>query len=169
MPSGAAPCWFRSSQFSQAPQAAKNPSGGNPDAGRELAVDACTGCTLNVAARGVMLSLMISGFYHFWRGFRAFVKLLTGRPPRRHIAAMPQVPQKARMANPLLTDGQLAERARRLGRHGKRRNGEAQASSPVRPEDHGRLRPLVLLSGAVPLRQSGLAYPAVDPTGLPAP
>jgi len=78
---------------------------GNADAGRELALEACTGC-------------------HIVSDDQRFPPLLTGAPTfreianrpnvtaesfRRTIAALPQVPRNGRMANPLLTADQLAD------------------------------------------------------------
>jgi mono/diheme cytochrome c family protein len=78
---------------------------GNADAGRKLALDACTGC-------------------HIVSDDQRFPPLLTGAPDfrkianrpnvtaaslRRTIAALPQVPTNGRMANPLLTADQLAD------------------------------------------------------------
>jgi mono/diheme cytochrome c family protein len=75
------------------------------NAGREFALQACTGC-------------------HIVAAHQEFAPLLTGAPTfeeianrsnvstaslRRAISAMPQVPSRGRMANPLLTDNDLAD------------------------------------------------------------
>jgi mono/diheme cytochrome c family protein len=78
---------------------------GDADAGRDLAEQACTGC-------------------HIVSADQPFPPLLKGAPDireianrpnvtaaslRRTIAALPLVPRKGRMANPHLTDDQLAD------------------------------------------------------------
>jgi mono/diheme cytochrome c family protein len=78
---------------------------GDADAGRKLALDACTGCHLVSDEQR---------FPPLLKGAPSF-REIANRPNvtaawlRRTIAALPQVPRNGRMANPLLTDHQLAD------------------------------------------------------------
>jgi mono/diheme cytochrome c family protein len=78
---------------------------GDADAGRKLALDACTGCHL--VSDGQRFAPLLKGAPSFREiGNRPNV---TAASLRRTIAALPQVPRKGRMANPLLTHDQLAD------------------------------------------------------------
>jgi mono/diheme cytochrome c family protein len=78
---------------------------GNTDAGRELALEACTGC--HVVSDDQRFPPLLKGA----PTFREIVNRpkVTAASLRRAIAALPQVPRNGRMANPLLTDNQLAD------------------------------------------------------------
>jgi len=85
---------------------AKKPADrGNADAGRDLAVEACTGC--HVVSADQPFAPLIKGPPDF--------REIANRPNvnaaslRRTIAALPLVPRKGGMANPHLTDDQLAD------------------------------------------------------------
>jgi mono/diheme cytochrome c family protein len=84
----------------------KEPAGrGNADAGRELALEACTGC--HVVSDDQRFSPLLKGA----PSFREIANRpnVTAASLRRTIAALPQVPRNGRMANPLLTDHQLVD------------------------------------------------------------
>jgi mono/diheme cytochrome c family protein len=78
---------------------------GDADAGRKLALDACTGCHL--VSDDQRFAPLLKGAPSF--------REIANRPNataaslRRTIAALPQVPRNGRMANPLLTNDQLAD------------------------------------------------------------
>jgi mono/diheme cytochrome c family protein len=78
---------------------------GNADAGRELALDACTGC--HIVSDDQRFPPLLTGV----PGFREIANRpnVTAASLRRTIAALPQVPRNGGMANPLLTDDQLAD------------------------------------------------------------
>jgi mono/diheme cytochrome c family protein len=78
---------------------------GNADAGRELALEACTGC--HVVSDDQRFPPLLKGA----PGLREIANRpnVTAASLRRAIATLPQVPRNGRMANPLLTDGQLAD------------------------------------------------------------
>ena len=75
------------------------------DAGRDLAVVACTGC--HVVSADQPFAPLIKGP----PDFREIANRpnVTAASLRRTIAALPVVPRKGRMANPHLTDDQLAD------------------------------------------------------------
>jgi mono/diheme cytochrome c family protein len=77
----------------------------NADAGRKLALDACTGC--HIVSDDQRFPPLLTGA----PGFREIANRpkITAASLRRTIAALPQVPRNGRMANPLLTDDQLAD------------------------------------------------------------
>jgi mono/diheme cytochrome c family protein len=84
---------------------AKNsPYGGDANAGRELALDACTGCHVVTDHQPFAPLLRAPDFREI-----ANRPHVTAASLRRTIAALPQVPRKGRMANPQLTDDQLAD------------------------------------------------------------
>ena len=78
---------------------------GDADAGHDLAERACTGC--HVVSADQPFAPLLNGAPHF--------REIANRPDvtaaslRRTIAALPLVPRKGRMANPHLTDDQLAD------------------------------------------------------------
>jgi mono/diheme cytochrome c family protein len=78
---------------------------GNADAGRELALEACTGC--HVVSDAQRFPPLLKGA----PSFREIANRpnVTAASLRRTIAALPQVPRNGRMANPLLTDHQLVD------------------------------------------------------------
>jgi mono/diheme cytochrome c family protein len=78
---------------------------GKADAGRDLALDACTGC--HVVSDNQRFAPLLKGA----PDFREIANRpnITAASLRRTIAALPQVPQRGRMANPLLTADQLAD------------------------------------------------------------
>jgi mono/diheme cytochrome c family protein len=78
---------------------------GNANAGRELALDACNGC--HIVSDDQRFPPLLKGA----PGFREIANRpkVTAASLRRTIAALPQVPRNGRMANPLLTDEQLAD------------------------------------------------------------
>jgi mono/diheme cytochrome c family protein len=78
---------------------------GDADAGRKLALDACTGCHL--VSDDQRFAPLLKGAPSF-RGI-ANRPNVTAASLRRTIAALPQVPRNGRMANPLLTHDQLAD------------------------------------------------------------
>ena len=85
---------------------AKKPADrGDADAGRDLAVVACTGC--HIVSADQPFAPLIKGPPDF--------REIANRPNvtvaslRRTIAALPLVPRKGGMANPHLTDDQLAD------------------------------------------------------------
>ena len=85
---------------------AKEPADrGNADAGRELALRACTGC--HIVSDDQRFPPLLTGA----PGFREIANRpnVTAASLRRTIAALPQVPRNGRMANPLLTNDQLAD------------------------------------------------------------
>jgi mono/diheme cytochrome c family protein len=77
----------------------------NADAGRKLSLDACTGC--HIVSEDQRFPPLLTGA----PGFREIANRpnVTAESLRRTIAALPQVPRNGRMANPLLTDDQLAD------------------------------------------------------------
>jgi mono/diheme cytochrome c family protein len=84
----------------------KEPSDrGNADAGRELALQACTGC--HVVSDNQRFPPLLKGAPDFRQ--IANQPNVTATSLRRTIAALPQVPPKGQMANPVLTDKQLAD------------------------------------------------------------
>jgi len=78
---------------------------GDADAGRDLAVEACTGC--HIVSVDQPFAPLIKGS----PDFREIANRpnVTAASLRRTIAGLPLVPRKGRMANPHLTDGQLAD------------------------------------------------------------
>jgi len=85
---------------------AKKPADrGDADAGRDLAEQACTGC--HVVSADQPFAPLLKGP----PDFREIANRpnVTAASLRRTIAALPLVPRKARMANPHLTDDQLAD------------------------------------------------------------
>jgi mono/diheme cytochrome c family protein len=78
---------------------------GDANAGRDLALEACTGC--HVVSNNQRFAPLLKGA----PDFREIANRpnLTAASLRRTIAALPQVPRKERMANPQLTDHQLAD------------------------------------------------------------
>jgi len=88
-----------------AANANKSADRGDADAGRDLAVVACTGC--HVVSADQPFAPLIKGPPDF--------REIANRPNvtvaslRRTIAALPLVPRKGGMANPHLTDDQLAD------------------------------------------------------------
>jgi mono/diheme cytochrome c family protein len=78
---------------------------GNADAGHKLALDACTGC--HIVSDDQRFPPLLTGA----PGFREIANRprVTAASLRRTISALPQVPRNGRMANPLLTDDQLAD------------------------------------------------------------
>jgi mono/diheme cytochrome c family protein len=78
---------------------------GNADAGRKLSLDACTGC--HIVSDDQRFPPLLKGA----PSFREIANRsnVTAASLRRAIAALPQVPRNGRMANPLLTDDQLAD------------------------------------------------------------
>lgn len=88
------------------PANAKKPSDrGDADAGRDLALEACTGC--HVVSNNQPFAPLLKGS----PDFREIANRpnVTAASLRRTITELPQVPRKGRMANPLLTDDQLAD------------------------------------------------------------
>jgi mono/diheme cytochrome c family protein len=77
---------------------------GDADAGRKLALGACTGCHL--VSDDQRFAPLLKG-----PSFREIANRpnVTAASLRRTIAALPQVPRNGRMANPLLTHDQLAD------------------------------------------------------------
>lgn len=85
---------------------AKKPADrGDADAGRDLALEACTGC--HVVSDNQPFAPLLKGA----PGFREIANRpnVTAASLRRTIAALPQVPRRGRMANPLLTGDELAD------------------------------------------------------------
>jgi mono/diheme cytochrome c family protein len=85
---------------------AKEPAGrGDADAGRDLALQACTGC--HVVSVDQPFAPLLKGPPDF--------REIANRPNvtavslRRTIAALPHVPRRGRMANPLLSADELAD------------------------------------------------------------
>ena len=78
---------------------------GDADAGRDLAVEACTGC--HIVSVDQPFAPLIKGS----PDFREIANRpnVTAASLRRTIAAMPVVPRKGGMANPHLTDDQVAD------------------------------------------------------------
>jgi mono/diheme cytochrome c family protein len=78
---------------------------GDADAGRKLSLDACTGCHL--VSDDQRFAPLLKGA----PSFREIANRpnVTAASLRRTIAALPQVPRNGRMANPLLTNAQLAD------------------------------------------------------------
>jgi mono/diheme cytochrome c family protein len=78
---------------------------GDVDAGRDLALQACTGC--HVVSVDQPFSPLLNGA----PDFREIANRpnVTAASLRRTIAALPLVPRKGRMANPHLTDDKLAD------------------------------------------------------------
>ena len=78
---------------------------GNADAGRELALHACTGC--HIVSDHQRFPPLLTGA----PGFREIANRpnVTTASLHRTIAALPQVPRNGRMANPLLTNDELAD------------------------------------------------------------
>lgn len=97
--------------FALAPPAAvaqtKLPSG-NVEAGRALALQACTGCHVVASDQP---------FKPIYRGaiqppdFKAIADLpdVTAASLQHHLATLPTIPQNSHMANPALTDAQIRE------------------------------------------------------------
>jgi mono/diheme cytochrome c family protein len=85
--------------------AKKSSDRGDADAGRDLALQACTGC--HVVSNDQPFAPLLKGS----PDFREIANRpnVTAASLRRTIAALPQVPRKGRMANPQLTDDQLAD------------------------------------------------------------
>jgi mono/diheme cytochrome c family protein len=85
---------------------AKKPADrGDADAGRDLAEQACTGC--HVVSADQPFPPLLKGAPDFQE--IANRPNVTAASLRRTIAALPLVPRKGRMANPHLTDDQLAD------------------------------------------------------------
>jgi mono/diheme cytochrome c family protein len=85
---------------------AKKPADrGDADAGRDLAVVACTGC--HVVSADQPFAPLIKESPDFLE--IANRPNVTAASLHRMIAALPLVPRKGGMANPLLTDDQLAD------------------------------------------------------------
>jgi mono/diheme cytochrome c family protein len=85
---------------------AKKPADrGDADAGRELALQACTGC--HVVSVDQRFAPLLPGT----PDFREIANRpnVTAASLRRAIAALPLVPRKGRMANPHLTDDELVD------------------------------------------------------------
>lgn len=78
---------------------------GNADAGRDLALQACTGC--HIVSDDQPFAPLLKGA----PDFRDIANRpnVTAASLRRTIAALPQVPRRGQMANPLLTDADLAD------------------------------------------------------------
>jgi|SRR6266436_1753579 len=78
---------------------------GDADAGRDLAEQACTGC--HVVSADQPFAPLLKGL----PDFREIANRpnVTAASLRRTIAALPLVPRKGRMANPHLTDDELAD------------------------------------------------------------
>jgi len=91
--------------FANAATAKKPVERGNADAGRNLALEACTGC--HVVSDNQPSPPLLKGA----PDFREIANRpnVTAASLRRTIAALPQVPRKGQMANPLLTDAELAD------------------------------------------------------------
>jgi len=85
--------------------AAKPPDRGGADAGRDLALRACTGC--HVVSDDQPFAPLLKGLPEFRE--IANRPNVTAASLRRTIAALPQVPRTGRMANPHLTDDELAD------------------------------------------------------------
>jgi mono/diheme cytochrome c family protein len=88
-----------------AANAKKSSDRGDADAGRDLSLEACTGC--HVVSNDQPFAPLLKGS----PDFREIANRpnVTAASLRRTIAALPQVPRKGRMANPQLTDDQLAD------------------------------------------------------------
>jgi mono/diheme cytochrome c family protein len=85
---------------------AKKPADrGDADAGHDLALDACTGC--HVVSVDQPFAPLLKGAPDFRE--IANRSNTTAASLRGSIAALPLVPRKGRMANPHLTDDQLAD------------------------------------------------------------
>jgi mono/diheme cytochrome c family protein len=91
--------------FTDAETAKKPAERGNADAGRNLALEACTGC--HVVSDNQRFAPLLKGV----PDFREIANRpnVTAASLRRTIAALPQVPRRGQMANPLLTDAELAD------------------------------------------------------------
>jgi mono/diheme cytochrome c family protein len=78
---------------------------GNADAGRDLALEACTGC--HVVSDNQPFAPLLKGA----PDFRDVANRpnVTAASLRRKISALPPVPRRGEMANPLLTDAELAD------------------------------------------------------------
>ena len=78
---------------------------GDADAGRDLALEACTGC--HVISNDQPFAPPLKGS----PDFREIANRpnVTAASLHRTIAALPQVPRRGRMANPQLRDDQLAD------------------------------------------------------------
>ena len=78
---------------------------GDAGAGRDLALEACTGC--HVVSNDQPFAPLLKGS----PDFREIANRpnVTAASLRRTIAALPLVPRKGRMANPHLTEDQLAD------------------------------------------------------------
>jgi mono/diheme cytochrome c family protein len=78
---------------------------GDADAGRDLALVACTGC--HVVSADQRFAPLIKGP----PDFREIANRpnVTAASLRRTIAALPLIPRKGQMANPHLTDDELAD------------------------------------------------------------
>jgi mono/diheme cytochrome c family protein len=85
--------------------AKKSADHGDADAGRDLAVQACTGC--HVVSADQPFAPLLKGAPDFQE--IANRPNVTAALLRRTIAALPLVLRKGRMANPHLTDDQLAD------------------------------------------------------------
>jgi mono/diheme cytochrome c family protein len=81
------------------------PDRSKADAGRELAIEACTGC--HVVSDNQPFPPLLKGAPDFRK--IANQPNVTATSLRRTIAALPQVPPEGHMANPLLTEKQLAD------------------------------------------------------------
>jgi mono/diheme cytochrome c family protein len=78
---------------------------GDAEAGHELAEQACTGC--HVVSADQPFAPLLKGAPDFRE--IANRPTVTAASLRRTIAALPLVPRKGRMANPHLTDDELAD------------------------------------------------------------
>jgi mono/diheme cytochrome c family protein len=91
--------------FADAATSKKAAERGNADAGRDLALEACTGC--HVVSDKQPFAPLLTGVPDFRQ--IANRPNVTAASLRRTIAALPQVPRRGQMANPLLTDAELAD------------------------------------------------------------
>jgi mono/diheme cytochrome c family protein len=91
--------------FANAATAKKTAERGNADAGRDLALEACTGC--HIVSDNQPFAPLLKGAPDFRE--IANRPSVTAASLRRTIAALPQVPRRGQMANPLLTDAELAD------------------------------------------------------------
>jgi mono/diheme cytochrome c family protein len=85
--------------------AKKSSDRGDADAGRDFALEACTGC--HIVSNDQPFAPLLKGS----PDFREIANRpnVTAASLSRTIAALPLVPWKGRMANPHLTEGQLAD------------------------------------------------------------
>lgn len=91
--------------FADAAPAKRPAERGKADVGRDLALEACTGC--HVVSDNQPFAPLLKGA----PDFREIANRpnVTAASLRRTIAALPQVPRRGQMANPLLTDAELAD------------------------------------------------------------